>query len=118
MKLKFLMLLMLATFSCKDKTNDEVVSKSTYKYYVSALALPADYEYIDENGTPVKGQASDSGYVYQWQQEGTRSIGIKARANTNVITPKTATVKIERDGKIIAEKTGSVGEYVELYGTY
>jgi len=90
--------------------------QSNYQYEVSGSA--GDYSITCEGAPSGTVQYSNvgSGWAYKWTQTGTRWLYMSAQNNTG---SGTVTVKIIRDGKVLAQQTSS-GAYViaTVDGTY
>jgi uncharacterized lipoprotein NlpE involved in copper resistance len=90
--------------------------ESIYQYEVSGSA--GNYGITCEGAPSGTVQYSDvgSGWTYKWTQTGTRWLYMSAQNNTN---SGSVTVKIIRDGKVVAQQTSS-GAYViaTVDGTY
>ena len=90
--------------------------ESDYKYEVSGSA--GDFSITFEGAPSGTVQYSNvgSGWAYTWTQTGTRWLYISAQNNTS---RGTVTVKIIRNGKVLAEQTSN-GAYViaSVDGTY
>ena len=90
--------------------------QSSYKYEVSGSA--GDYSITCEGAPSGNVQYANvgSGWVYTWTQTGTRWLYMSAQNNTG---SGSVTVKIIRDGKVLAQQTSS-GAYViaTVDGTY
>ena len=90
--------------------------QSSYKYEVSGSA--GDYSITCEGAPSGTVQYANvgSGWVYTWTQTGTRWLYMSAQNNTG---SGSVTVKIIRDGKVLAQQTSS-GAYViaTVDGTY
>jgi hypothetical protein len=88
----------------------------SYKYEVSGSA--GDYSITCEGAPSGTVQYANvgSGWAYTWTQTGTRWLYFSAQNNTS---SGTVTVKIFRDGEVIAQQTSS-GAYViaTVSGTY
>ncbi len=90
--------------------------QSSYKYEVSGSA--DDYSITCEGAPSGTVQYANvgSGWTYTWTQTGTRWLYMSAQNNTG---SGTVTVKIIKDGKVLAQQTSS-GAYViaTVDGTY
>ncbi len=106
-----LSLLWMAITGCTKES-----MQSDYKYEVSGTA--GDYSITCEGAPSGTVQYSNvgSGWAYTWKQTGTRWLYMSAQNNTD---NGTVTVKIIRDGKVVAQQTSS-GAYViaTVDGTY
>ena len=90
--------------------------ESSYQYEVSGSA--GNYSITCEGAPSGTAQYSNvgSGWTYKWTQTGTRWLYMSAQNNT---ASGSVTVKIIRDGKLLAQQTSS-GAYViaTVDGTY
>jgi len=98
-----LSLLLVAITGCTKES-----MQSDYKYEVSGTA--GDYSITCEGAPSGTVQYSNvgSGWAYTWKQTGTRWLYMSAQNNTD---SGTVTVKIIRDGQVVAQQTSS-GAYV------
>ncbi len=107
-----LSLLTLILFTGCSKESME----SNYEYEVSGSA--GNYSITCEGAPSGTAQYSNvgSGWTYKWTQTGTRWLYMSAQNNTS---SGTVTVKIIREGKVVAQQTSS-GAYViaTVDGTY
>lgn len=106
----FCVVLMVITGCSKESM------QSNYKYEVSGSA--GDFSITCEGAPSGTVQYANvgSGWAYTWTQTGTRWLYMSAQNNTG---SGTVTVKIIRDGKVLAQQTSS-GAYViaTVDGTY
>ena len=102
-KLITLSLLWVAITGCTKES-----MQSSYKYEVSGTA--GDYSIKCEGAPSGTVQYSNvgSGWAYTWTQTGTRWLYMSAQNNTG---SGSVTVKIIRDGEVVAQQTSS-GAYV------
>jgi hypothetical protein len=116
MKFKFnvlaaLCVVLITITGCKKESME-----SDYKYEVSGSA--GDFSITCEGAPSGTVQYSNvgSGWAYTWTQTGTRWLYMSAQNNTS---SGSVTVKIIRDGKVLAQQTSS-GAYViaTVNGTY
>ncbi len=116
MKKLILVIAVIATFTSCKKEEITPVEPSNYQYEVSGSA--GKYDITCEgapNGT-VQYSNVGNGWWYKWTQTGTRWLYMSAQNQTGY---GTVTVKIIKDGKVIAQQTSS-GAYViaSISGTY
>jgi hypothetical protein len=106
LKIKTLIALSLLWVAISGCTKESM--QSDYKYEVSGTA--GDYSITCEGAPSGTVQYSNvgSGWAYTWKQTGTRWLYMSAQNNTD---SGTVTVKIIRDGKVVAQQTSS-GAYV------
>jgi hypothetical protein len=106
LKIKTLIALSLLWVAITGCTKESM--QSDYKYEVSGTA--GDYSITCEGAPSGTVQYSNvgSGWAYTWKQTGTRWLYMSAQNNTD---SGTVTVKIIRDGKVVAQHTSS-GAYV------
>ena len=114
LKIKTLIALSLLWVAITGCTKESM--QSDYKYEVSGTA--GDYSITCEGAPSGTVQYSNvgSGWAYTWKQTGTRWLYMSAQNNTD---SGTVTVKIIRDGQVVAQQTSS-GAYViaTVDGTY
>jgi hypothetical protein len=114
LKIKTLFALSLLWVAITGCTKESM--QSDYKYEVSGTA--GDYSITCEGAPSGTVQYSNvgSGWAYTWKHTGTRWLYMSAQNNTD---NGTVTVKIIRDGKVVAQQTSS-GAYViaTVDGTY
>jgi hypothetical protein len=116
MKFKFLIFpaIIIALIALTGCTKEQI--QATYKYEVSGTA--GNYSITCEGAPSGTVQYSNvgSGWAYTWKQSGTRWLYMSAQNNTG---SGTVTVKIIRDGKVLAQQSSS-GAYViaTVSGTY
>jgi hypothetical protein len=114
LKIKTLIALSLLLVAITGCTKESM--QSDYKYEVSGTA--GDYSITCEGAPSGTVQYSNvgSGWAYTWKQTGTRWLYMSAQNNTD---SGTVTVKIIRDGQVVAQQTSS-GAYViaTVDGTY
>lgn len=106
LKIKTLIALSLLLVAITGCTKESM--QSDYKYEVSGTA--GDYSITCEGAPSGTVQYSNvgSGWAYTWIQTGTRWLYMSAQNNTD---SGTVTVKIIRDGQVVAQQTSS-GAYV------
>jgi hypothetical protein len=106
LKIKTLIALSLLLVAITGCTKESM--QSDYKYEVSGTA--GDYSITCEGAPSGTVQYSNvgSGWAYTWKQTGTRWLYMSAQNNTD---SGTVTVKIIRDGQVVAQQTSS-GAYV------
>jgi hypothetical protein len=106
LKIKTLIALSLLWVAITGCTKESM--QSDYKYEVSGTA--GDYSITCEGAPSGTVQYSNvgSGWAYTWKQTGTRWLYMSAQNNTD---SGTVTVKIIRDGQVLAQQTSS-GAYV------
>jgi hypothetical protein len=106
LKIKTLIALSLLWVAISGCTKESM--QSDYKYEVSGTA--GDYSITCEGAPSGTVQYSNvgSGWAYTWKQTGTRWLYMSAQNNTD---SGTVTVKIIRNGKVLAQQTSS-GAYV------
>jgi hypothetical protein len=106
LKIKTLIALSLLWVAITGCTKESM--QSDYKYEVSGTA--GDYSITCEGAPSGTVQYSNvgSGWAYTWKQTGTRWLYMSAQNNTD---SGTVTVKIIRDGQVVAQQTSS-GAYV------
>jgi hypothetical protein len=106
LKIKTLIALSLLWVAITGCTKESM--QLDYKYEVSGTA--GDYSITCEGAPSGTVQYSNvgSGWAYTWKQTGTRWLYMSAQNNTD---SGTVTVKIIRDGQVVAQQTSS-GAYV------
>jgi hypothetical protein len=106
LKIKTLIALSLLLVAITGCTKESM--QSDYKYEVSGTA--GDYSITCEGAPSGTVQYSNvgSGWTYTWIQTGKRWLYMSAQNNTD---SGTVTVKIIRDGQVVAQQTSS-GAYV------
>lgn len=80
----------------------------TYQYEVTGQGGSFKVTIVNEDGHKQQWAEVESGWTYTWEQWGVRSLSVSA---TNLTDYGDVTVRIIRDGVIVAENT-SYGAYV------